>query len=144
MAAAGGAAPPRGGAAVSSIVADQVKEMRALIPGINPKAGGKRKADWPAGLPDFIMPLRNPTLTRGAGTPPSALQPELFHLLHGSVVLFAPHLFWPGLVEVKCPLCGDKATAHGWSTRIRKVAGVLGVWYINGARYICRDCKGAL
>ena len=115
--------------------------MRSLVPALNSKTG-KRKQPWPAALPSFIMPLRNPTLTCDAGTLPNALQPQQFHLMNCFVVLFAPHLFWPGLVEVKCPLCGVKAAAHGWSTSIRKVAGVLGVWYINGARYKCSGCKG--
>ncbi len=49
------------------------------------------------------------------------------------MVLWALHRFWPGLVEVKCPLCLRKAMAHGWSTSIRKITGVNGVCYVNGA-----------
>ena len=135
-------APHRGGG-VSSHVAACVRQFRSLVPRVNNKTG-QRIGAWPAGL-GIVMPLPNPTLAfdAKAGTL-SDLDPQQFQCLGSFVVLFAPHLFWPGLVEIKCPLCGSKAIAHGWSTSIRRITGLFGVWYLNGTRYKCTDCTGGL
>ena len=121
-----------------------MRRLRGLVPKVNNRTG-LRTAPWPAELPNFVAPLPNPTLTfdAKAGTL-GDLDPQQFHCLNSSVVLFAPHLLWPGLVEIKCPLCESKAMAHGWSTSIRRITGLFGVWYLNGARYKCTNCRGGL
>jgi hypothetical protein len=122
-----------------------IKRLRAKVPRANNRTG-LRTDPWPTDeLPHFVAPLPNPTLAFDAKTGTlTDLDPQQFQTLNSSVVLFAPHLFWPGLVEVRCPLCRSKATAHGWSTSIRKITGLFGVWYLNGARYKCIGCSGEL
>lgn len=126
-------------------VLESIRQMRTLVPPINRRTGARQGA-WPAAqLPNFILPMPNPTLAFNvADNSLGDISPEDFLGMHSWVVLFAPHLFWPGLVQVSCPLCARRATPHGWSTSVRRVAGLYGVWYVNGARYICNDCPGEL
>lgn len=128
---------------ITSYVLDRFKAVKSALPKLNSRSGWLLDP-WPIEkVPNFVLPLPNPTLKFD----PKAqtlkdFSPEEFLAMHSWMVLFAPHLFWPKLVEVKCPLCQEKATSNGWSTSIRKITGLFGVWYLNGARYICKDCKG--
>jgi hypothetical protein len=119
-----------------------IMAMRGLVPKISTRSG-ERARPWPAALPSFVMPLANPTLLFDVSKHGvHNMSPEAFMGMHSWLVLFAPHLFWPGLVHPCCPLCSRRATPHGWSTSIRRVTGLFGVWYVNGTRYLCKDCPG--
>ncbi len=121
---------------------DGISNMRRLVPAVNRRTGA-RQGPWPLELPHFIMPLHNPTLAFDAAVNELGdLSPEEFMGMNSWLVLFAPHLFWPGLVRLKCPLCLRPATPHGWSTSLRRITGVHGTYYVNGTRYICMGCPG--
>lgn len=97
----------------------------------------------PGAAPDFVYRCPNPTLVfSDAAVDISKLDPEAFALIGSMLILFGPDIYWPGLVRVSCPLCGEAASPHGWCKTLRRIKSLRTTYFLAGRRYKCKDCKG--
>eukprot|EP00878_Enallax_costatus_P021016 GHUV01022233.1.p1 GENE.GHUV01022233.1~~GHUV01022233.1.p1 ORF type:complete len:158 (-),score=35.12 GHUV01022233.1:100-573(-) len=94
--------------------------------------------------PNFIYQLPNPTIATfdPLTLKSQELKPEHFYGIHSQLVIFAPSHYWNGQFQVLCPCCKRPARLHGWNDDVRRVCGLLGTFYLIGARYKCEGCPG--
>lgn len=131
-------------AALRNHVAGIAKKVISSLPTINKKTRKLYQQLDPQQHPNFIYPLPNPTI---AAFDPlklrcQELKPEKFYAIHSSLVVFAPSVYWNGQFQVCCPCCKRPAQMHCWSDDVRRVCGLLGTYYLIGARYRCVGCPG--
>lgn len=123
---------------ISKFAEDTIKSL----PGLNNRTS-KRKPLSPEQHPDFVYRCPNPTLVfSDAAVDISKLDPEAFALIGSMLILFGPDIYWPGLVRVSCPLCGEAASPHGWCKTLRRIKSLRTTYFLAGRRYKCKDCKG--
>lgn len=101
------------------------------------------------GKQQLLQPWRRTTnSSRGAHSRRQLLarrgraQQLLLSALHSCVVVWAPHILWPRLCTIKCPLCGEAAQSNGWSNNVRRVVGLNSTVWLYSARYKCECCEG--
>lgn len=131
-------------AALRDFIISFCKEIISSLPTINRRTRKLDKQLDPQQHPNFIYQLPNPTI---ATFDPlklrcQELKPEQFYGIHSSVVIFAPSVYWNGQFQVCCPCCKRPAQLHGWNNDIRRICGLLGTFYLIGARYRCINCPG--
>jgi hypothetical protein len=128
-------------------VKEYVEGILKKLPKINNKTGkaklGSKQDGQLQHLADFIYPFRNPTIVRSnEAVNISTLDPEEFALAGSKIILLGPDIFWHGLVQVRCPLCSQVASPHGWCKTLRRVKGLHNTYFLVGRRYKCVGCKG--
>jgi hypothetical protein len=125
---------------VKKFIQSQIKKL----PKLNNRTGERMQcSNQEQQLSDFIYLYPNPTIVRRSDAVNiSNLDPEEFELLGSKVVLLGPDIFWPGLMQIRCPLCSEVAAPHGWSDTYRRVKGLYSTYFLAGRRYKCVGCKG--
>lgn len=123
-----------------------IKSVIKQLPKLNNQTGQRKQCtnqEQQQQLADFIYPFPNPTIVRSSDAVNiSKLDPEEFELMGSKVVLLGPDVFWPGLVQIRCPLCSEVAAPNGWSDSYRRVKGLYNTYFLAGRRYKCVGCKG--
>ena len=110
------------------------------FPKRNNKTGRLKDKLDPNQHPNFLYPMPNPTIHASGGV--AQLDPLDFQGLGSFLVVFAPDMYWDQLVTVRCPLCEQKASPHGWCPQLRRVCGLQHTYFVIGRRYRCDGCTG--
>lgn len=131
-------------AAFREHIVQRCKEIIRSLPSINRQTRKLNQLLDPKQHPNFIYQLPNPTI---ATFDPlrlkcRELKPEHFYGIHSLLVIFAPSHYWNGQFQVLCPCCKRPARLHGWTADVRRICGLLGTFYLVGARYKCEGCPG--
>lgn len=98
-------------------------------------------------FPSAVEPFPDPCLAWNrsitADSTATLLDPELFALSHATIYYCAPHRFFG--IKPKCPCCKEDTdvTPNGWSSKVRRVAALTGLYLVKGHKYKCKDCPGA-
>eukprot|EP00884_Botryococcus_braunii_P002320 jgi/Botrbrau1/12089/Bobra.0186s0013.1 len=111
---------------------------RAAGKGARPAVAGNARA-----VVNFIFRLPNPTIDTMAES--FGQLPESFACCNAELVVLGPQLFWPQHFECPhCPKCKKKGgvTGNGWSSYVRRVAGLARVFYLIQYRWRCGKCPG--
>lgn len=101
------------------------------------------KAGQPVGqldrlrVPDFVVPVPNPTLHGGASSV------EQFAAAGSTIIFWAPHLLWAAHVgRPRCVKCRRQCGFDGWRTHLHPVSGDDATHYIKHYGFCCKKCPG--